>query len=159
MNIKTVFATVALSLVLLPGKADAAFDTYWICLKNDTNEKKTILVEDVDNYDWNGVNRPDHNWHGSTVNPGDRRCEIADVNWHANKIGFSFVINGRASAHKVRIESNEGRPKVWYVLVGQSASSSILRGVPGKPAARSADWEIGVHCWNGCGEFTITDVP
>ena len=148
-------------LLLLASAQDASAksDTYTICLKNDTNQVKTILVEDVDNYDWDGVSRPDRNWNGAVVGPGETRCELAEVNYYAGKVHFSFVINGPSDLHKVSLETNEGRPKRFYVMVGSKPSDSILRGQLGQPVGRTAEWEVGEQCWSGCSRFTITDVP
>lgn len=146
------------------GLAMASTET-WICLKNETGERKLILVRDIDNFDWDGLSRPDHNWNGTYVEAGKTRCERAEVNNAANPPTFSFIINGAQAAHKSTLKFTKSTldhntAVRWIVYVGSDPSTSVLRG--NIPAKEDMEYEVGKRCdgvGQFCREFFIKDVP
>lgn len=148
-----------LFLMLCSGEVVAGSLKTSICLTNETSDRKLILVEGVDNYDWDGFSRPDHNWNGTYVEAGQTRCERAEINTSAISANFSFVINGTDQVHKFRMEFAVDGDEGWMVLLGRDPSSSILRGAE---TSRHEDYEIGGYCGgqsSRCYEFYIRDVP
>lgn len=168
MKTKLTLIVPALFMMLCPGNALAGSIETWICLWNNTSERKLVLVEDVDSYDWDGFSRPDQNWHGTYVEAGRKRCEKAEINVNASGPSFSFVINGRERAQKIRMVQGYGpndkgtsEVQTWTVIVGREPSGSVLRG---QRRASSVNAEVGRYCDINrfdykCGEFFISDVP
>ena len=64
-----------------------------ICLINNTQSSHRIEVADIDNYDWEGDNRPDKNFNNITIAPGATICRYEDLNTHAFGNKFTFVID------------------------------------------------------------------
>lgn len=149
----------AFGILLSSGQAHA-WDTA-ICLKNATPSDKEILIEEVDNFDWAGVDRPDHNWHGTSVKAGETRCEREITNNNARNVRFVFVIGGVRSEMKFIFENDILRYEaddVWGVRTNKQPSAP-LRG----RFTSSADpnFSFGEHCTGAlltvnCGIFTIT---
>ena len=92
MNTNLRILAPVLFLILCSGEAVAGSVKTSICLTNETSDRKLILVEDIDNFDWDGLSRPDHNWNGTYVEAGQTRCERAELNTSAISVNFSFVI-------------------------------------------------------------------
>jgi Carbohydrate binding domain (family 11) len=162
--------TVLVSLSLLPKSVAAKSYETWICLKNTTSEKKLILIDDVDGYDWDGLSRPDRNWNGTYVEAGGRRCERAEINYYAAQHSFSFIIAGRSETHKVRmsiVDYDDSDEHIydysrWSVFIGNDPSWSPIRGDQADGLQKSG-WEAGGPCSSvtSCKEFNfkIVDVP
>lgn len=137
-----------LTFLLLPGKASAGLSfVTWICLRNTTAEPMFITVEDIDNYDWEGLNRPDHNWHGTYVNAGTKRCERAEINHQSPREYFSFVVSWSSKSRKVRMGYSNSPPHDmddirWRVLVGDDPSWSPIRADQ-QGATIYDGWELG----------------
>ena len=164
---KLVIALIALS-TLFGSEAIARSEESWICLRNDTMERKLILVEDIDNHDWDGVSRPDHNWHGTYIRSAQTICERAEVN-DRTRSQFTFIINGRDGPHKVRMQfgfCNDGGCEPWEgngwrsLLTTSDVAQSILRGSRIFSEGRR-HLQIGYPCDAGsqCKLFKIQDVP
>jgi hypothetical protein len=166
---KKLLMAVVLLLAFTHSEAKAISQESWICLRNDTSERKLILVEDIDNYDWDGVSRPDRNWNGTYIEAGRTRCERAEVNIRTRSY-FSFIIAGREGPHKVRMlyaicnnggcqpgEGNNWRAHLTTTDVWQS----ILRGSGRVYRWIGENWQIGDPCDAGsqCARFTIQNVP
>lgn len=64
-----------------------------ICLMNKTQSSHHIEVANIQNYDWEGGNRPDHNFNDITIEPGQTICRWEDINGNATP-RFTFVIDG-----------------------------------------------------------------
>lgn len=166
MKIATSISAMLLLSLLLPSSASAGSNTTWICINNTTSERKLILVTDIDNYDWEGFKRPDHNWHGTYVEAGASRCEQNDTN-NNTVPHFSFIIDGTSQAHEVRMGIREYgeqhyHDQRWSVLVGKNPSWSPLRADP-ENGPKQGGWEAGGPCpdGRGCKEFNfkIVAVP
>lgn len=165
MKIAASISAMLLSFLLLPGYASADIRTL-ICIKNTTSERKLITVEDVDSFDWEGFDRPDHNWNGTYIEAGARRCEQAHVS-SGSSWAFAFVIDGSSQSHKVRMSYREFRTAPrnnwlrWSVLLGDDPSWSPLRA--DQSSLYQGGWEAGGPCPGDryCGEFNfkIVDVP
>jgi hypothetical protein len=158
----------SLLFVFARSEVNAASQQTWICLKNSTNERKLILVEDIDNYDWDGVSRPDRNWHGTYIDAGKTRCERAEINIYLTSVYFSFIIPGRDSPHKLRMvggnDCDDVCPHTWKVRLTKPVyNEGILIGT-GKEGYHSL-YQYGIRkqyeCTNliDCSYFTIQDVP
>ncbi len=156
-QVKILASVVFLSLFC--SQSDASSLETWICLKNETGERKLILVKDVDNFDWDGLSRPDHNWNGTYVEAGQTRCERAEIN--SSMANFGFIIDGATKPQGVRMSYQIGSgTEDWTVLVGSDPSLTVLRGF-----MKSYDhkgYEIGKKCMetkNKCYAFFIKNVP
>jgi hypothetical protein len=159
MKIQLQLLAPALLLILYSGDANATSHETWICLKNEANERKLILVEDIDNYDWDGFSRPDHNWNGAYVEIGQRKCARAEINYNAGA-KFTFIINGTETVHKNRM-LHDGH---WFVVVNNKSSATLLTGGPNYWIDESYPGLLlykGRNCYLGddCYEFSINDVP
>lgn len=64
----------------------------YLSITNDTTQSFTIAVSQVDSYDWEGKNRPDRNFEGKTVKPGETLKEQEDLNSHAKSAWFRFTL-------------------------------------------------------------------
>lgn len=151
------------ALFLLLSSTQSAFASWetWICLTNETSVRKLIGVTDVDNYDWDGLSRPDHNWNGSYVEPGQTRCARAQITGGAGDRAFSFIIDGRQHTHKNRMvyTSTTNYKAQWTVNVGLFPERSVLVGheiVPREYVELGFDCKL-IH--PNCREFFIKDVP
>ena len=153
----------AIFLTLCSGVAMAGSVETLICLKNETNERKLILIEDIDNYDWDGFSRPDHNWNGTYVEAGNKRCESAKVNAHASTPSFSFVLRDSSRSYKIRMsykifQMRGDELRFWSVLVGDDPSRSPLRG--DQSTIQKNGWEAGgPYIYREEYNFKIVDVP
>lgn len=164
MKIRFILAAAALVMTFDPGGARAdRSDETWICLKNTTSARKLIQVDNIYNNDWDGVSRPDRNWHNTYVEPGQTRCERAEIN-HWNNPTFTFVIPGGSELYTAKIffrQQDREDNGEWRVEVTQpiSANWNILLGAAGR--ASSASSQIGASCNAGpfCRLFTIEDLP
>lgn len=148
-----------LLLMLCSGKAVASSQRTALCITNTTSERKLILVEDIDNYDWYGFSRPDRTWNGRELEAGETRCEVAEINASAETVNFSFVINGTDKVQKFRMTYVVEGFHDWMVLLGRDSSSSIFRGA--EPSIYK-NYEIGRNCSRPdiiCSEFFVRDVP
>ena len=65
----------------------------WLDIKNNTNQAFTIKVENVDSYDWEKQDRPDVNFQGVTIQPGDSNKQREELNKWANSANFTLVLN------------------------------------------------------------------
>lgn len=50
---------------------------------NSTPTKVSITVDQIENYDWDGVSRPDHNIHGRSIAPYESILEREEINYSA----------------------------------------------------------------------------
>lgn len=121
-----------------------------ICIENKSPTTYSITGVDVDSYDWedyydNGaMNRPDHNWVDKQLGPSETKCELADVNRWALRIGFSFSVTrpGLSEPTKTRmraiyekiIQVDFDFPDHWDVSQGGSAPVNT----PGRLSMRHA---------------------
>jgi hypothetical protein len=64
-----------------------------ICLLNDSQSSHRIEVANIENYDWEGDNRPDKNFNNITIAPGATICRYQDINEYATTVSFAFVID------------------------------------------------------------------
>src|SRR5215208_6836049 len=63
-----------------------------LCLVNFSGKRiKATRVTGVDNYDWDGNYRPDHNFAGALAD-GSSRCRRAELNSAANSAWFSLGV-------------------------------------------------------------------
>lgn len=71
----------------------AASKSTTICVHNRTDMAHNLDVTDIDNFDWDGVSRPDKNFRGVLISPGETRCNREEVNTYS-KPAFTFLIDG-----------------------------------------------------------------
>lgn len=119
-----------------------------ICIKNTTESKYTIRVGDIDNYDWE-KNRPDHNFNNIDILPGQRICNVEDINSYSRP-AFSFFVNDQ----KTRMLWRNGA----WLAVQSSLKPLALWGGIGAPLPLSQSYMAGYNCSGvgpGCGEFQI----
>ncbi len=64
----------------------------YLSITNETTQRFTISVSQVDSYDWEGKNRPDRNFEGKTVAPGETLKEQEDLNSHAKSAWFRLTL-------------------------------------------------------------------
>jgi hypothetical protein len=69
----------------------AEVETTTLCIRNTTNRPHHIEVANIENYDWEGDNRPDHNFNKVTIEAGQSICRLENTNPNAQP-NFTFVI-------------------------------------------------------------------
>lgn len=165
MKVSLALVAVALLGVFSSPQVEAASRKTWICLKNETGQRKLVLVDGIDNHDWDGFDRPDHNWNGVYVEAGQTACQRAEINEFGSP-RFSFIINSRDSRQKRSLTWGDrdlldhNLSYRWIVNVGVNPSSSVLRGDPSATESTKI-FEVGYDCDAGseCYLFRIDDVP
>lgn len=127
------FAVVSLVCVLA-SNAEASEATE-ICLINNTPGTLFIQVKDIDDYDWDGSGRPDHNWNNVTMYAGASMCRRAEVD--SKLPHFTFIFNHSYIYRMVWAITDQGHPRwSWsnnssndlIALSGDNNASVILRG-------------------------------
>lgn len=159
MKTKLTLIGPALFLMLCSGGAMAGSTETWICLKNKTSDQKLILIEDIDNHDWDGFSRPDHNWNGAYVEAGQTRCERAEVN--SNTAHFAFIINGTTIPHKIRMTLRHPFPGAYYwsAKAGSEPSLDLLTGYEVESSSQWYPYKCDPVVGDVCNMFIIKDVP
>lgn len=62
-------------------------------IKNSTKQNFSISVSEVDNYDWDGNSRPDHNFQGVTIQPETSNKQREELNKYAKSAWFRMTLN------------------------------------------------------------------
>lgn len=96
-----------------------------LCLENVTKEDMLIQVLPVANFDWDNDNRPDHNWHNTTLKAGELSCRRADVNLKARGVSFSVLING---TNRSKFYFDTTPLRVWSVYNDDWSKPIIIYG-------------------------------
>lgn len=94
-----------LSWLILSDEAISGVFPTFICLHNKTPSSHHIEVADIDNYDWEGDNRPDHNFNDLTIEPGATICRQEDVNNNSSFPHFTFVIDNNPTRMRFNISA------------------------------------------------------
>jgi hypothetical protein len=84
-----------------------------LCLINNTPYNLFVQVNEIDNYDWDGSSRPDHNWNNVTLSAGSTRCRRAEVNTEWPH--FTFIFNHRYIYRMARAFTDQGHAR-WSWL-------------------------------------------
>lgn len=85
-----------------------------ICIRNRTDQARDLSVTDIQNGHWVGKSRPDINFNGRRIAPGEIRCNPADINTNT-KPAFTFLVDGDPT----HMELLGGR---WFA--GQSSNNA-----------------------------------
>lgn len=87
--------TLALALVMLSMSelALGASQKTILCVRNRTAQAHELDVTGIDNFDWDGTSRPDNNFRGQRIAPGETRCNREEVNAYSNP-AFTFLVDG-----------------------------------------------------------------
>lgn len=73
----------------------SSFATNFCILNESDYDIITTQVDQIDNFDWDGVSRPDHNFQDVAIHAGYRLCEREEVNrwttgaWFRIKLVFN----------------------------------------------------------------------
>ncbi len=67
-----------------------------LCVRNRTAQPHDLDVTNIDNFDWDGTSRPDNNFRGQRIAPGETRCNREEVNSYS-KPAFTFLVDGDAT--------------------------------------------------------------
>lgn len=158
MNTKLKLLLPALFLMFCSGDAMAGSTETWLCLKNESGARKLILIGDIDNYDWDGFSRPDHNWDGTYIDAGQTRCERAEAN--SSHAHFSFIIMGRATVHGIRMTLRHPLPGAYYwsARAGSEPSLDLLVGSDVEGSTQWYPYECDPVVGDVCNMFVIQDV-
>jgi len=93
-------------------------------IENYTNTDITnISVSEIDNYDWDGGSRPDHNFHGCSISAGCSKEEREEVNANASNCPFRMKLtfrDGRECSFRINQK---------YVMGDSSGFSNYGTGV------------------------------
>jgi hypothetical protein len=93
-------------------------------IENYTNTDITnISVSEIDNYDWDGGSRPDHNFHGYSISAGCSKEEREEVNANASNCPFRMTLtfrDGRECSFRINQK---------YVMGDSSGFSNYGTGV------------------------------
>ena len=63
-----------------------------VFIVNLLNEAIKLEISQVDNFDWDGVSRPDKNLHGRTLSPKEYTCQREEINANASKCWYRLHI-------------------------------------------------------------------
>lgn len=146
-----------------------------ICIKNTTSVRQRIYVADIKNYDWDGDSRPDHNFDGLAISPGETICKREEINGNSAYPEFTFLIDGAPSEMKYRStvvtsgrNGKEYSDNQWGVteninnplcLPGEQTSYIQPRCLHGEKTIyfQPSDWRLGYKCNSGkkCSLFEI----
>ncbi len=88
-----------------------------ICVRNRTAQAHDLGVTDIDNFDWDGTSRPDNNFRGQRIAPGETRCNREEVN-AKSKPAFTFLVDGDAT----RMTLFGGR---WYAFQSSNNPNAL----------------------------------
>ena len=80
-------------------------DETHICIRNTTSASHHIQVTDINNYDWDGVDRPDHNFNNIDITAGETICRREEINHNSNHQGFTFLIDGNPTRMQIQLEA------------------------------------------------------
>lgn len=163
--------------LLCCGDAFARSEKTVLCITNTTTERKLLLVEGINNYHWDGMSRPDHNWNSTYIEPGERRCEREEVS--ATLIyttvyayaKFNLIISGSSQKNVEMQYSNMrdvgGEPRIWQVNTNGVPEASPLRAY--YPVSNDnwegshpcGNWDDYDYCmaYNTRYDFKIIDLP
>ena len=148
-----------LTLAMLSDEVLSKGWSVFICLHNTTPSSHHIEVADIDNYDWEGDNRPDHNFNDLTIEPGATICRQEDANVYS-KPRFTFVIDNNPTRMAVY-----GGPTVRDWMWGAYTNPANPTTVYGRTAHwnLSNGWLSGGACADrfpeDCYEFEIRKEP
>ena len=92
---KLIYLMTFTGVVATNAYAVSSYATY-ICLRNATNVNQYITVGSIDNNDWDGDSRPDHNFNNVTLAPGQIDCQREEINAiiSGDYANFDFYIYG-----------------------------------------------------------------
>jgi tetratricopeptide (TPR) repeat protein len=93
-------------------------------IENNTNtDIINISVSEIDNYDWDGHSRPDHNFHGFSIPAYSSKEEREEVNYYASNCPFRMTLtfrDGRKCSFRIHQK---------YAIKGSSGFSHEGRGI------------------------------
>ena len=132
----------------------AAFaESTYICLNNTTSTTKYIAVTDIDNYDWDNDNRPDHNFQAKKILPGEILCNEEDVNYGGilTTVGFDFHITPGEDIRMYYDGKWASHDNTNLVAHGKAA----LRAFSNPNSTYGSECKDDIH--DSCYEFYIMD--
>lgn len=151
--------TYLVGLMMLSHEIFAGVMPFTICLHNMTKASHHIQVADIENYDWEGDNRPDHNFNDLTIEPDSAICRQEDANNNADP-RFTFVVDNNPTRMAVY---NTGHPASPIFSWGAYTNPANPSTVYGRYASwRLANgWLMGVRCGDGpnCFSFELRKDP
>lgn len=111
-----------------------------LCIRNTTVTTHHIEVSNVENYDWEGNNRPDHNFNDISIEAGQTICRLEDFNDNTTPY-FTFIVDGTPTRITVR-----GKSLGWGDIRKYWAAYSMQS--PGNPTnlwGEKVNWS---NAWN-----------
>lgn len=137
-----------------------------LCLQNKTASTILLQVRDVDNYDWDGSSRPDHNFHNVSLAPDQMKCQRLEINCRAINHAFTLVVSDvptkmmyiTLAGSGVKGWAAEFKPQSTTAtsdLYGAFVKLSLEIGPGSKDGAQVLRWQ-GLPCpYDDCALYTI----
>lgn len=99
-----------------------------LCVANMTDLDVTkIDVSHVDNYDWDGDSRPDHNFKGATIARKNGRCEREELNANANGAPFTMELTfSDNTTLTFRADQQDAKTKYWRQVSTSGSATGKL---------------------------------
>jgi hypothetical protein len=117
-----------------------------ICLINKTQSSHHVEVANIENYDWEGDNRPDKNFNNITIAPGATICRYEDTNNSAMTPAFTFVIDNNPT-RMTYSQTDEWRTFKWGAYTNPENPTTVYGYAP--VWWLSNRWFAGATCYNG----------
>lgn len=71
----------------------AASKRMMLCVRNRSDQPHTLAITDINNAHWERKSRPDMNFNGQRIGPGETLCNGAYINTNT-KPAFTFLVDG-----------------------------------------------------------------
>ncbi|CAF1002004.1 unnamed protein product [Didymodactylos carnosus] len=82
----------------------------WLEVKNDTDQQIQIKISEVDNSDWDGDSRPDHNFQNAIIEAHQSKKERQELNAHNQTAEFTMTVSqGGNEQFAIRINQWDAR--------------------------------------------------
>jgi 1-phosphatidylinositol phosphodiesterase len=126
---------ILLYILLNSGNCIAASKKTILCVHNKTTQAHNLDVTDIDNFDWDGVSRPDNNFRGLVIGPGETRCNREETNTRS-KPAFTFLVDGDPTrllmlgGRWFAYQSSNSPNALWGDSMTNAYPQIILEGYP-----------------------------
>jgi 1-phosphatidylinositol phosphodiesterase len=101
-----------------------------LCIVNTSGIDITnVQVSEIDNFDWDGDSRPDHNFQGATILNNNSRCEREELNANARSVGYRMTLkftNGTELSFRNDQKDAETKYDRFYEVTGSAANSLTI---------------------------------
>lgn len=99
-----------------------------LCIVNTSAREITdIYIDQIDNYDWDGDSRPDHNFQHVSIKDEDSRCEREDLNSYAKTAWYRMKLTfPNGDWLRFRNDQKEARTKIDRFYSCEGPASEYL---------------------------------